>query len=127
MANLTQAFAGGLTPEYMTSLESLITRKFYNESVETVSSGACSVSVRTTLITVSGTRSYTLADGTYEGQQKLFIVTSALSIPVGTLTPANLYDGTSFTLDAAAESVLLEWHATTGWKVVDIQGTSVNA
>ena len=88
--------------------------------VETVTSGALSLLTRTSLISVTGTQLYTLADGLYEGQRKTLRVIVAASTPNGTLTPATFADGTSIDLDTVNESVELEWHDTGGWRVVHI-------
>ena len=117
---------GSLTPEIRDELTDMVDRHFYNMESETVSaSGALSVTKRTTYLSVTGSKVYTLADGTWEGQQKLVYCTVAAGGPSGVLTPANLGNGTSFTFDAVSESVLLEWHTSTGWIVIDVQGTAV--
>lgn len=95
--------------------------------IETVTSGALSLYKRTSLISITGTQAYTLADGLYEGQRKSVIVTVAATSPDGTLTPATFADGTSIDLDAVGESVELEWHATGGWRVISIVGATITA
>lgn len=96
-------------------------------AIETVATGAVSVVKRTTLITIDGTKAYTLANGTIEGQRKSIRVTTAENTPNGTLTPTTFADGTSIDIDAAEEFVELEWHATGGWRIVLIVGATVNA
>lgn len=95
--------------------------------IETVTSGAVSPHTRTSLISVTGTQAYTLANGIVEGQRKNLIVTVAASTPDGTLTPTTFANGTSIDLDAVLESVELEWHFTGGWRVVQIVGATINA
>ncbi len=97
-----------------------------NSAPETVTTGALSINKRTSLIDVTGTKAYTLADGTRIGQRKSIRVIVAASTPDGTLTPSNLADGTSIDLDAVNESVELEWDGT-NWRIVHIVGATINA
>ncbi len=92
---------------------------------EISSSGALSVVVRTSRITVSGTKAYTLADGTIAGQRKTLFCVSAGSTPHGVVTPAHPKGYTSFEFATANGGVELEWDstATAGWKIVCISGT----
>ena len=92
--------------------------------IETVASGAISIYTRTTLISVTGTAAYTLADGVREGQRKNLMCSVAASTPDGTVTPATFADGTNIDFDAVHESCELEWHATGGWRVVHIVATA---
>lgn len=96
-------------------------------TVETVATGAVNPALALTTITIDGTKAYTLADGTIEGQRKNIRVKTAANTPDGTLTPATFADGTSIDLDAVNESVELEWHATGGWRVVHIVGATITA
>lgn len=96
-----------------------------NAGIETVASGAISVLTRTSLISVTGTVAYTLADGLFEGQRKTLRCIVAASTPDGTITPATLADGTSLDMDAVNESYELEWHATGGWRVVHLIGGAI--
>jgi hypothetical protein len=93
--------------------------------IETVTTGALSLFTRTSLISVTGTQAYTLANGLYEGQRKTLRVIVAASTPDGTLTPATFADGTSIDLDAVNECVELEYHDTGGWRVVAIAGATI--
>lgn len=56
---------------------------------ETITSGALSVGVPVTNLSVTGTQAYTLADGQYAGQEKHIRCTVAATIPAGTLTIAS--------------------------------------
>ncbi len=98
-----------------------------NAGIETVTSGALSLTTRHSAISVTGTQAYTLANGLYEGQRKTILVTVAASTPDGTLTPATFANGTSIDLDAVNESAELEYHAATGWNLVSIVGATVTA
>jgi hypothetical protein len=93
--------------------------------IETVTSGAISLYTRTSLISVTGTKAYTLADGLYEGQRKTLRCTVAASTPDGVLTPVTLADGTTITFDATTEWVELEWHKTGGWRIVGYYGATI--
>lgn len=96
---------------------------------EISASGALSPSIRTSRLSVSGTKAYTLADGTRSGQRKtLFCVTSA-STPVGVVTPAHASGFTTITFGAtsANSAVELEWDSSLGtpaWKVVGVAQTA---
>jgi len=92
--------------------------------LETVTSGALSLDVLTSLISVTGTKAYTLADGRYEGQIKKFVVILAATTPDGTLTPANFADGTSIDLDALLEAGELVWTAA-GWRIMNFKGMTI--
>lgn len=61
-----------------------------HEEVDAVSaSGACSLDIMITELTVSGTKAYTLAAPTRTGQRKIIRCVSAASAPLGTLTIAD--------------------------------------
>lgn len=96
-------------------------------SIETVTTGAISVVTRTTLLDIDGTKSFTLANGTYEGQLKFIRVIAATNTPDGTLTPATFADGTSIDVDAVNEQMILEYHASGGWRVISISGATITA
>lgn len=125
MAKLSDAFRGMLSPEDLSVLEEAVDSLKYKESVETVTSGAISVDKKTTFVSVDGSKSYTLADGTSEGQLKMLVCTSATNTPSGTITPDNFADGSTITMDAVNESVLLQWNSSTGWKVVSNESATV--
>jgi hypothetical protein len=84
---------------------------------ETVTSGACSLFTETTLLSVTGTQAYTLADGLFVGQKKNFVCSVAASTPAGTLTPVS-YAGTSEHFSAVGEMLTLEWDGT-NWVNID--------
>lgn len=92
--------------------------------VETVTSGALDPMKRVSLVSVTGTQAYTLADGRYVGQRKSIVVIVAASTPDGTLTPATFANGTSIDLDAVNESVELVWTAS-GWRVLNITDATI--
>ena len=90
---------------------------------DVVAAGALSVATRTTAINVSGTKAYTLANGTFVGQRKTVYCRTAASTPVGVLTPASVGAGyATLTFGAAAESVELEWDGS-AWQLVGVSGS----
>ena len=86
--------------------------------IETVTSGALSLYTRTSIITIDGTKAYSLAAGLFEGQRKTVYCSTAANTPAGTLTPSTLAGGTTLAFNAADDSAELEWHDATGWNVV---------
>lgn len=95
-----------------------------SHDVETVTSGALSLFVETSIVSVTGTQAYTLADGWYRGQKKRVYVSVAASTPDGTLTPASFADGTSLDLDAVSESAELVWDGS-AWQLTELNGATV--
>lgn len=95
--------------------------------VETVSAaGAISVLTRLTLLAVTGTTAYTMADGVYEGQRKEVTVISGASTPVGTITPTTPSGHANVTaLGAIGDTVTYEWHFASGWTIVSNAGVTV--
>lgn len=87
---------------------------------ETVTSGALSLDITTSDLSVTGTQAYTLADGRFAGQRKSVNCSVAASTPLGTLTIAT--EATSLTnvthvFTAVGQRLDLEW-GTTGWKII---------
>jgi hypothetical protein len=85
-------------------------------------SGALSVTKRTSILSVSGTKAYTLADGTYVGQRKTIFCRSAASTPNGVVTPAHPNNFLTITFASANAFVDLEWNGT-AWDIVGVGGT----
>lgn len=81
------------------------------------------------LLNVSGTKAYTLADGTYPGQIKRVECITAASTPAGTLTVTTPLgsEPTSYFFDTANQAVVFSWQAassaptTYGWHVIGKQ------
>lgn len=95
------------------------------EEIEAVSaSGACSPTVPITLLTVSGTKAYTLADGPtgLDGLEKVIKCVSAASTPLGTLTIASPETATGLAVSSthvftsAGQELHLMWTGTK-WQV----------
>jgi len=91
--------------------------------VETgLTSGAISVTKRSSTLAVSGTVAYTLADGTRVGQRKTITADSAGSTPHGVVTPAHGSGWTSADFTTVRGSLELEW-TSGGWRIVFVGGT----
>jgi len=127
MASLSQALGGALSAEALAELQSAVdaqaARDTERSSTETVTSGAISIALASTKVSVTGTVAYTLADGSYIGQRKYLRCTVAATTPDGTVTPVTFVDGTTITLDAVDEQVILEWHAA-GWEIISLVGAT---
>ncbi len=88
---------------------------------ETKTSGALSVdpALPYSLVSVTGTVAFTLADGTIEGQVKEVECTVAATTPLGTLTIATPFTGESAThvFTAVCQKLTLVWRAA-GWHML---------
>lgn len=89
--------------------------------IETVSAaGALSVYNQTSLLSIDGTKAYTLASGRYPGQRKTIRCVVATNTPLGTVTSTYVTDGTATTaalFNAIADQLSLEWNGT-AWQVI---------
>ncbi len=84
--------------------------------------GAISIATRSTLLAVTGTMAFTLANGTFLGQQKWLRCSLAASTPLGTVTPANANGFTSLTFNALQQAALLIWNGAK-WDLIATSGT----
>jgi hypothetical protein len=78
-------------------------------------------------LSVSGTKAFTLADGTLEGELKVLICTVAASTPVGVVTPnatAGAY--ATITFGVVGQSATLMWTGS-GWAVIGRQSGATAA
>jgi hypothetical protein len=91
---------------------------------ETVTVGVIAPTKPLTLLSVDGTKAYSLADGTYKGQRKIIRCTVASNTPAGTITPAHLADGTTLFFNAVEDMVELVWNGT-AWRVVMNQSVTI--
>lgn len=83
---------------------------------ERIIGGVAQQHIGTTLISGIGA-STSLADGTIDGQQKTFIITSGS----GTIVPVHVYGGSAFTYSSAPASLVLVWDAAArSWAVVSM-------
>lgn len=85
-------------------------------------SGALAPFLPTSILAVSGTKAYTLADGQFPGQRKRIFCRSAASTPVGVVTPAHPSNFATLTFSTANGSAELEWNGT-GWDLILVGGT----
>lgn len=95
-------------------------------AAEQVTTGALSVALRTSILVVSGTKAFTLANGGIAGQRKTVYCRSAVSTPSGVLTPATPHNFATVTWGSTGTTnsfVELEWNGT-GWDLVGIGGAT---
>ncbi len=90
---------------------------------ETVTSGACSVTIPVTHLSCTGTQAFTLADGLFAGQEKIILCTVAATTPIGTLTiatpetTAGMVVSATHVFNAVNQSMHLVWSGTK-WRVL---------
>ena len=94
-------------------------------SADGTGAGVISLLTPISLISVTGTKAYSLAAGT-QGQIKTLICSVAASTPNGTVTPTALNGGTSLDVDALGEVFVLMF-ANSTWNILSMYGGSVNA
>jgi hypothetical protein len=119
---------GPIPTSFTSNVTQLQTQVGQGNPEEISASGAVSIVKRTTRFTVSGTKAWTLADGTTAGQRKTLFCVSQASTPVGVVTPAHASGFTTITFGASSAnaSVELEFDTSLGtpaWKVVGVSGT----
>lgn len=94
----------------------------------TFTSGAITASERSSLISVTGTVAFSLADGTFIGQRKTMRCTVAGGTPHGTVTPTTPKGFSTVEFNGVNQTVELEWAQpgasnTKGWYIVGVSGT----
>lgn len=89
--------------------------------------GAASLTARTTRHTTTGVGSVvTLANGTYDGQRKSFVIGVFTATHTIVVTPAAATGFATATLDALHDAVELEWSATlAAWFIVSNVGATI--
>lgn len=124
LSQLSQDEINHLAPGQRDLQDKLLGLDSSADETESVSaSGALSLTTPITLLTVSGTKAYTLADGTYAGQIKIVKCVSAASTPLGTLTIATPETATGLAVSAthiftsAGQELHLMWSGSK-WGVV---------
>ena len=96
-----------------------------SESAAVSAAGAIPLTKPVVLLTIAGSKAYTLADGV-NGQIMTFVVVATSGSPAGTLTPATRNGYASVGLDAAGESVTLMFHGGK-WNVLSTAGPGTGA
>lgn len=118
LQQLSQSEMNHLVPGQRTIQDKLLGIEGGAETEAVSASGACDPMVPTTLLTVSGTKAYTLAAGTFAGQEKVVRCVSAGSTPLGTLTITSPETATGLAVSAthiftaAGQEVHLLWSGT---------------
>lgn len=114
--------ANHLFPGQRTYQDNILGLAGSDETESVSASGACDPNVPITLLTISGTKAYTLADGKYFGQKKCIACASASGSPAGTLTittpstTTGYVPSSTFFFDTAGQCVDLVW-LSGGWIV----------
>jgi hypothetical protein len=91
----------------------------------TVTSGAINPDVLVTHVSTTGTQAFTLANGSYIGQEVLLMQTVAATSPIPTVTPAARVGYSSFNLGTAVgNNARLIWNGT-GWILAALAGAGV--
>ena len=94
-----------------------------SETVAHSAAGAVPITKPVVLLTVDGTKAFTLADGV-AGQIITIIVVAATNTPNGTLTPASRNGYASIDLDAAGETVTFMFHDSK-WNIIGIKADNM--
>lgn len=84
---------------------------------ETIRRGPCDPTVETTRIVTEGTQTYTLADGTYDGQVKRIAIVAATNHPRGVLRPSRFAGGRALSWSTAGAVSLVWNHGRGMWTV----------
>lgn len=93
-------------------------------STETVTSGALTLTAKTSFLSITGGVAFTLPDGTVVGQEKVIECSVAATSPVGTLTittpntagPGGVAEPATHAFRAVGARLVLVWLAT-GWHI----------
>jgi hypothetical protein len=93
---------------------------------ELITSGALSLTIPVSRLSVTGTQAFTLADGTFKGQTKRVECVVAATTPLGTLTiaspetTAGMVCSATFVFDVVGQAVELIWTGTK-WRASRVQ------
>lgn len=132
LIQLSQEEMNHLVPGQRTLQDKLLGTEGADETEAVSAAGALSLTTPITLLTVSGTKAYTLAAGTYAGQEKIVRCVSAASTPLGTLTITSPETATGLAVSAtqvftaAGQEIHLVWSGSK-WQMKSTQraGTQV--
>ena len=94
-----------------------------SETVAAAAAGAIPITDPVVLLSVDGTKAYTLADGQQAGQILTIVCVAATNNPAGTLTPQNLNGHTNILFNAVGETATLMFHSS-GWNIIGINGAT---
>ena len=94
-----------------------------SETVAAAAAGAIPITDPVVLLTVDGTKAYTLVDGQQAGQVLTIVCVAATNTPAGTLTPTNLNGHTNILFNAVGETATLMFHSG-GWNIIGINGAT---
>lgn len=126
MGQLTEAMAQAICHFRADTVDALLADLNAHEEVDAVSAaGACSLVIKTTELSVDGTKAYTLAAPTRTGQRKVIRCVAATNTPLGTLTVSSPDDTTGFVCAATfvfavvGQEITLEATAALKWRCVD--------
>ncbi len=89
LTQLSQNEMNHLIPGQRTIQDKLLGIEGADETEAVAAAAALSLTTPITLLSVDGTKAYTLADGTYSGQEKVVKCVAATNTPLGTLTIAS--------------------------------------
>lgn len=93
---------------------------------DTATSGTISLTTATTNLSVTGTKAFTLPNGSVAGQRKRVVCTVAASTPAGTLTVTTPDDTAGFVcagtffFDAVGQEVTFEWTGSK-WRAIEVK------
>ena len=88
-----------------------------------LAAGAIPITDPVVLLSVDGTKAYTLVDGQQAGQVLTIVCVAATNTPAGTLTPTNLNGHTNILFNAVGETATLMFHSG-GWNIIATNGAT---
>lgn len=116
---------GALVNEHATALDALGASPGASVA-ETITTGAALLLAKTTWLSTTGAQAYTLADGTFDGQIKIFEEITAGAGAAGTLTVAHMDTpgggvAATFVFNTKAQRLVLVWSvALTAWHITEL-------
>ena len=88
-----------------------------SETVAAAAAGGIPITDPVVLLSVDGTKAYTLVDGQQAGQILTIVVVATTGSPAGTLTPTNLNGYSTIAFNAVGDSVTLMFH-NSKWNII---------
>lgn len=132
---LTPQASAGTASDYLEAIETIITSvngkvgADANWAIQAIAApGAITPTKRVVTLAVDGTDAFTLADGTYLGDEVLVVCISGANTPVGTVTPATRAAGYSniTAFGVAGDFCQFIW-TSTGWMFGANGGVTITA